>query len=245
MRPFGIRPSPCPGRNRGGPALPPEGVGSEAREAAERAERSIDRATREGRKYGLSLLFIGQSSKDFSHTLAVSRQNVTTRLFLNNSDREVQYAADYLSDAKAIVSLPPGEAFVCNAEWGVVRVSVRLPLSKVWEPDDKSVRRLLDNMGPRPRPPLSNAAQAVLEMAREQCDLEIRPVRLSRVLERLGITSRRKIQQIVAELERSHSARFERLPERGEPLVIVPANDRPARRNCGQERTETRREENP
>jgi DNA helicase HerA-like ATPase len=47
-----------------------KGVAVEARDAAQRSEQSIDRVAREGRKYGLSLLLIGQSSKDMSYGMA-------------------------------------------------------------------------------------------------------------------------------------------------------------------------------
>jgi len=203
------------------PVFMKKGVVPEAREAAQRSEQSIDRAAREGRKYGIALLLIGQSSKDLSHAMATVRQNISTRIFMNNSDRELEYVADWLDDPKAIISLPPGEAFVCNPRWGTARGSIRPPLSKVWELDDREIRKILGQPQQRDCSPLSKNAQAVLGAAREQYQRDGQPVRFAPILERLGITSRRRIRQIVAELEGASLATFEQLPERGGPLVMI------------------------
>ena len=72
-------------------------------------------------------------------------------------------------------------------------------------------------------PALSSSAQAVLEAAVEDHHATGQSVRLASIVERLGITSRRRIDQIVAELEAAGVARFERLNERGRPLVLTPA----------------------
>jgi hypothetical protein len=56
-------------------------------------------------------------------------------------------------------------------------------------------------------------------------------VRLASIVERLGITSRRQIDQIVVELEAAEVAKFERLNERGRPFVLTPAACAPARTN--------------
>jgi len=56
-------------------------------------------------------------------------------------------------------------------------------------------------------------------------------VRLASVVERLGITSRRRVDQVVAELEAAGVARFERLNERGRPLVMTPVAGGAARGN--------------
>jgi len=74
---------------------------------------------------------------------------------------------------------------------------------------------------------------------RESHDQDGQPVRLSDIVTRLGITSRRAVQRIVAELEQAGLAEFERLSERGRPLVVIPRADEIARRNPGQNRTET------
>jgi len=199
-----------------------KGVGLEARKAAAAAEGSLDQVAREGRKYGVQLLLLTQSSKDLARDLATVRQNVQTRIFLPNSDREIEYAADHLEDGRAIASLPVGEAFVCNPQWGTVRVAVRPPLSKLWQPTEAETRTLVGGGRNLADPRPSDDAQAVLNLAREQHELNGEPVRLSEITAQLGMTSRRAIQRIVAELEEAHLAKFRRLPERGQPVVIVP-----------------------
>ena len=191
------------------------------RSAAERVEAIIDRIAREGRKYGISLVIISQTIRDFSYGIAVVRQNISTRVFMHNSDREIDYASEHLDDGKAIVKLRSGEAFFCNPEWGVAKVSIRPPLSKVWEPSDEDTRRLVGSVY-RDNSSLSQDARAVLDMAYEQYDQTGKPSKLASIAEHLGITSRRKLDRILKELESSSIVRVERLNERGRPVIIAP-----------------------
>ena len=66
-------------------------------------------------------------------TRQVSARTTNTKVFLRNSDREVDYAASFLGDGRQIIRLTPGRAIVHNSAWGAVTVQVRPPLSKVWE----------------------------------------------------------------------------------------------------------------
>ena len=200
-----------------------KGVAKEDRDAAQRAELSISRCAREGRKYGMRLLFLSQCAMDFTQELLAVRQCITTRAFMHNTDREIEYAADFLDDAKAIVTLPPGEAFLCNPEWGVVKLAVRPPLSKVWEPDDRELRSLLGSAA-RLEARLSESARAVLKIARESQEKSGDPVRLDSIARQLGITSRRRVMGIMEELKNASLARFDRLDERGHPVVIIPVS---------------------
>lgn len=203
-------------------------VAEEARDAAGRAEQSIDRVTREGRKYGIRTIILSQSAREFSHNAAIIRQNVATRFFLQNSDREVEYATDFLGDGRKLVQLPPGEAFACNAAWGVARIAVRPPLSRVWEPSEAEIRALVASASQQ-EPLLSHEARALLDLARDNHRETGAPARVARITDRLGITSRRKLQRITEELHRSGCATFHRLNEQGRPLVIVPATAPPER----------------
>lgn len=191
------------------------------RAAAERVESAIEQTAREGRKYGISLIIISQTLRDFSYGVAVVRQNMSTRVFMHNSDREIDYASEYLDDGKAIVKLRPGEAFICNPEWGVARVSVRPPLSKVWEPTDEETKRLVGSVS-KTQPTLSREAKAVLNVAYERYHQTGEPIKLAFIAEQLGITSRRKIGRIINELKKASAVKFERLDKQGKPLVIVP-----------------------
>jgi hypothetical protein len=63
-------------------------VDDDAKDAAAQSEIALDRIAREGRKYGIVLVVVSQSMKDFSHELATVRQMTNTKMFLRNSDRE-------------------------------------------------------------------------------------------------------------------------------------------------------------
>jgi len=206
------------------------GVVDEAKEAAAKVELALERIAREGRKYGFSLLAISQSSRDFSYSLASVRENVATHVFMANGSAESEYAARYLGTGHELSSLRTGEALVQNGEWGVVRVAVRPPLSKVWEPTEAEARTLVGGQGMTSLP-LSPTARAILEAAMEHHRTTGGPVRLASVVELLGITSRRRVDQVVAELEAAGVARFERLNERGRPLVMTPVAGGAARGN--------------
>jgi energy-coupling factor transporter ATP-binding protein EcfA2 len=209
-----------------------------ARSAAERTETVIDKIAREGRKYGLRLLLLSQSIRDFSRDIAVVRQNISTRVFMQNSDRELEYAAEFLDDSKAIAKLTSGEALVCNSEWGAVKLSIRPPLSKVWEPDNRQVRELV-GVTRQAQPTLSSDAKAVVDAARQQYNQTGQPARLARIAQSMGITSRRKLGSIVQELQQAGVAEFRQLNERGKPLVIVPVGAHKPRTNRTEMRTET------
>jgi hypothetical protein len=153
--------------------------------------------------------------------MASVRENVATHVFMANGSAESEYAARYLGAGYELSSLKTGEALIQNAEWGVVRIAVRPPLSKVWEPTEAEVRTLFGGQDVE-GPALSSSARAVLEAAMADHRATGRAVRLASIVERLRITSRRRIDQIVAELEAAGVARFDWLNERGRPLVLMP-----------------------
>lgn len=167
-------------------------VSSDARPAAERAELSMERAVREGRKYGVSLVILTQSVRDFSYGSAAIRQNVATQIFMHNKDREIEYAADFLGNGQAIVRLRPGEAFLCNPTWGVAKVAVRPPFSKVWEPSASETERLVGGSS-FSRSPLSNLARRVLEAVGEHYARTGAPAKVSRLFAQLGVTGKQPV----------------------------------------------------
>ncbi|UCH69673.1 MAG: ATP-binding protein [Candidatus Bathyarchaeota archaeon] len=197
-------------------------VGKKVEAAAGETEKAIELVTREGLKYGLQLVILSQTIRDFSYSLGAVRQNIATRIFMRNSDREIDYASEYLDDGSEIVRLKTAEAFCCNSEWGVTRISVRPPLSKVWEPFDAEVRKLVESAA-KTQPTLSIEAQAVLDMVDQQYHQTGEPAKLAFITKQLGITSRRKIERIINELKKASAAKFERLDKQGKPLVIVPS----------------------
>ncbi|MHC4270552.1 MAG: hypothetical protein ACYSTS_19145 [Planctomycetota bacterium] len=118
-------------------------VADNAKTAAVQAEIALDRFVRESRKLGCTVFIMSQSIKDFSYDSASVRQNTNTKIFLRNSDREVDYAGDFISDGRQIINLSPGTALIHNSEWGVVKVKVRTPFSKVWESSAEDTRKIV------------------------------------------------------------------------------------------------------
>lgn len=197
-------------------------VAKEVREAGERAELAMDRFLREGRKYGLCMLVVSQSHRDFAYGAAGVRQNTTTKIFLHNSDRELEYAADFLGDGRQILRLPPATALACNPAWGAIAIRFRPPRSKVWEYSDADTRRLLGSFQPTSGP-LSDSAQAALDFVRDAYARDGRGPNLSTLGDHLGLSSKRAIQRLVRELERAKVVHTRRLNERGRPRVVEPA----------------------
>ena len=72
----------------------------ELRAVAKRFEQIVDRIAREGRKYGISLMIISQTIGDFSHNVAIVRQNISTRVFMKNSDLEIDRTAQFMNNSK-------------------------------------------------------------------------------------------------------------------------------------------------
>ncbi len=211
-------------------------VGPEARIDGARAETALDRIIREGRKYGLCVVVASQSIKDFSHDVASIRQNTNTKVFFRNADREVGYAADFLGDGKRIISLPPGMCIVHNAELGVLTVRVRPPLSKLWEFSAADTKNLLQ---PATRVAvLSPDAQHMLATVREHYAMHGTGLNLSELANQSGITSKRRLQELVDELEGCGVVRTKKLRMRGQPRIIEPVRSSAGAQGVDGTRTE-------
>lgn len=194
-----------------------------AKESAAQAERALDRIAREGRKFGIVLMLVSQTVRDFGYELASIRQMTTTKIFLRNSDREIEYAADIVGNGRLLVHLPTGTALVHNANWGVVRVRVRPPYSKVFEPGEAEVRRLV---GPDrdASKTLSPEAQKLFAVIREHGFPPAPPLNMTCAADRAGITSKRRLLELIGELESAGVVRTRQLMERGRPRVIELVN---------------------
>lgn len=193
-----------------------------AKPAAAQAERALDRIAREGRKFGVVLALVSQTMKDFGYELASIRQMTTTKIFLRNSDREIDYAADILGDGRQLVQLPTGTALVHNANWGVVRIRVRPPYSKVFEPGEAETRRLV-GYDKDPSSSVTADAKSLLAVIKEHGSPPAAPLNMSRAGALAGISSKRRLLDLVDELERVGAIRTRKLMERGQPRVIEPA----------------------
>lgn len=206
-------------------------VCKEAQSAAAESEKAINLITAEGRKYGLSVILLSQTIRHFSYDLAAVRQNTSTRIFMRNSDGEIDHASQFMDDGREILGLRTGEAFICNQEWGCVKILVRPALCKAWEPSDAEVKKLAGSAS-KSEQALSKEAQLILDVACRQYYRTGQPVRLSVLAEQAGVTSRRKLNRIIDELKEASAIKFEYLNERGKPLVIIPVDVNKMSINC-------------
>lgn len=195
-------------------------VAPEVRQAGARAENALDRIIREGRKYGICVVVASQSIKDFSHDVASIRQNTNTKVFFRNADREVDYAADFLGDGRKIIGLRPGTCLIHNASLGVLSVRVRPPYSKLWEFGPEETREIL-RPGAR-RAAVSPPAERLLEVIQEHCRQSGCGPNLSNLGGLAGITSKRQIQELIAELVDHGLVTTKKLRQRGQPRVVEP-----------------------
>ena len=192
-------------------------VDDSARQAAAHTERALDRIAREGRKYGIVLTLVSQMMKDFGYDLASIRQMTTTKIFLRNSDREIEYASDIIGDGRQLAQLPTGTALVHNANWGVVKIKVRPPYSKVFELRETEIRQLSDKHTLRG---LTSEAQRVLTVIKDASTEPAKPLNMSRLAILTGISSKRRLIELVDQLTDAHVIQTRTMPERGRPRII-------------------------
>ena len=196
-------------------------VAEDAKTAGEAAENALDRIVREGRKYGGYVNIQSQSIKDFARDSASIRQNTNTKIFLHNSDREVDYAADFIGNGRQIIQLKPATAIIYNSIWGAITVKVRPPLSKVWDFSADATKKLLASED-TPLAVLSSDAKQLLAIIRQHYGEKANGLNISNAGELLGVTSKRQLQQLVDELEHKGFVKTRKLRERGNPRIIEP-----------------------
>jgi hypothetical protein len=190
-----------------------------AKQSAAQVERAIDKLAREGRKFGVLVILISQTIKDFGYELASIRQMTTTKIFLRNSDREIGYAADIIGDGRLLVQLPTGTALVHNANWGLLRVRVRPPYSKVFELGETEARQLVGR-DKNPVKVTTAEARSLFMVIKEHGSPPNEPLNMSRAADLAGISSKRKLLELIDELVRADAIRTKILPEQGRPRVI-------------------------
>jgi len=149
--------------------------------------------------------------------MASVRQMTTTKIFLRNSDREIEYANDIIGDGRQLIQLPTGTAIVHNAQWGVIRIRVRPPFSKVFELASAEVRQLA---GGKTSGHITVDAEHLLTAIRKYASCSDKTLNMSQASQLSGITSKRRLVGLIDELERTGAIRTRKLMERGQPRVI-------------------------
>jgi len=196
-------------------------VTEDAKTAGEQAEIALDRLIREGRKFGITVNVTSQSIKDFSRDFASIRQNTTTKIFMHNSDREIDYAADFIGDGRQIIRLKPGTGIFYNPAWGNIEVKVRPPFSKVWDFSEQETMKILGKKADSNKA-LSQKAGQLLVSIENYYNQTHQALNLSRLSQITGITSKRTLQELIGELEQAGNIRTYKLAERGQPRLIKP-----------------------
>ncbi|MBN2456396.1 MAG: ATP-binding protein [Sedimentisphaerales bacterium] len=192
-----------------------------AKKAAERAEIATDRLMREGRKFGIISNCTSQSIKDYGRDFVTIRQNTPTKIFMNNSDREIDYAADFLGDGRQITRLKPGTGIFYNSSWGSIEVKVRPPFSKVWDFSEQDTMKIFGDKASIQQK-LSPRAENLLAVIENHYKETNEAVNISQLGQITAITSKRALQQLITELEEKGKIQTYQLAERGRPRVIKP-----------------------
>lgn len=184
-----------------------------AKSAAARVERAIDRCSREARKFGVAMLVVSQKIYDFETSV---RQMMRTRLILQNADRELVHVSAFIDDQRQVATLATGTVLIHNSDWGLTKVRVRPPRSKVFEMADRDMARLVKSDGSMT---LGIDAQRVLDIVRQHASAAT-PLHLSRLAGLLGISSKRRLQELIEQLTVARLIHTRQLPERGRPRVV-------------------------
>jgi hypothetical protein len=213
----------------------------EAKQAAQRAENAIDRFLREARKYGGCAMTISQSNKDFSRDSASVRQNTNTKVFMHNSDREIDYASSFIGDGRQITRLKPGMAIVYNPLWGAVTLKVRPPFSKVWDFSLEETRRIL-RPGQISQPTLSPDGTRLLTLMKAHTAGNGEAMNMTELAASSGISSKRQLNQLVKELEDGRYVRTRKLRMPGQPRIVEPISSEGADKMPGDSRAEAGQE---
>ena len=171
-----------------------------------------------------SITWDGSNETNITHSAATIRQNTNTKIFMRSSDRELDYAADYVQDVRQLTSLKTGEALIHNPQFGTVKVAVRPPFSKVIELSPAESEALLAGHDPEsdsPRPS-GDLERELLRVIRQHIADAGEPINVTQAMDAIGVASGRKKQELLATLEQRGLIRSERLKQRGGPRVLYP-----------------------
>src|SRR5262249_43666617 len=103
----------------------------------------------------------------------------------------------------------------------------RPPYSKVFELADAEIRQLI-GPGKDPSRTVTTEAQRLYEIIEQHCASPTHPLNMSQAADLAGISSKRRLLELIEELEHAGVIRTRRLPERGRPRVIELARGRNA-----------------
>jgi len=106
------------------------------------AAESIQDAVREGRKFGVNIILVSQSPKDFIYNYKKVREN-TVNIF--HKGEYFDYADRFIDSGQNISGLERGQAiFPSSLDWNQFTVSIRDTLTRMWDrtPSEKEIERV-------------------------------------------------------------------------------------------------------
>ena len=121
--------------------------------------------------------------------------------------------------------MPCATAIIFNSAWGVIKVKFKPPYSKIWDFSPEDTARIIQKPA-LARSPLAGSPQRLLELIKEHYDNTGQGMNLSEAAIKFGVSSKRKIQGLVGELEHAGYIKTYRINQRGKPRIIEPVNDR-------------------
>ena len=129
------------------------------------------------------------------------------------------YIFAVIGDGRLLVQLPTGLAIAHNANWGMVRLRVRPPSSLVFELGEAEVRRLVGS-NKDASITVTADAQRLYAAIKQHGSRPNGPLNMSMAADLTGITSKRRFNELIEELEQAGVIRTRQLLERGRPRVI-------------------------
>jgi hypothetical protein len=212
----------------------PENVSPEAKNVATEVRNLIDRIAREMRKYGLNFLLITQSLSDFKREARIVREMTNSKFFMRAMDRtEVSYVEDYVSTDASLElrRLKEGEALVFAPFVNTIKLYVRPPFSHVGELSPKELQEAMrlysakedflqsvGGAGVNQRESIEEQLMRIAKKHQEQGTL----LNMTEMRELLGITSKKRMTEILKRLEAKGLIKTKMTNLRGNPKVIIP-----------------------
>ena len=121
----------------------------------------------------------------------------------------------------AALRVKPGTGIFYNPTWGSVEIKVRPPFSKVWDFSEQETMKILGKKSDSKKAVSPQAGQ-VLAAIGDYYSRTHQALNLSQLSQITGITSKRTLQELIAELEQAGNIRTCKLAQRGQPRAIEP-----------------------
>lgn len=184
----------------------------------------LEKILKEGRKYGVCVIVVTQSFRDFSRDFSPMRGNFGRRFTFRCRDHDIDFVKEQFEvSSRDLVNLKVGEVFFHDPDEGVAKIAVRPPYSKVWDHSWAEVRRIYHEKPVSTTTiGISEDEKNILNIANEYTIASDKHINMETMSRLSGITSKRKLCDLLSRMEAKKLIKTETLPQRGRPRVIVP-----------------------